>query len=233
VALWLAVHASGAHATLTGVLLALTVPARASRHPAEFERRVSALLERLRADRDDASTPDDALANEQMTRIAVAMEEASIAVQSPLQRMEHALATWVTFGVIPVFALCNAGIDLLAVRWSGVLADPVTLGVGCGLVLGKFAGVSTFAWIAVRLRLARLPAGVAWRHILGAAWLTGIGFTMSLFIAQLAFADPARVEAAKLGILLGSATAATIGLVWLYLARGARAAGARDYNEAT
>ena len=231
VALWLAVHASGAHATLTGVLLALTVPARGSRHPAQFERRAHQLLESLRGQREDLSTSDDPLANEQMARIAEAMEDASIAVQSPLQRMERALAPWVTFAVIPVFALCNAGIDLLAVRWSGVLGDPVTLGVGAGLVLGKFAGVSTFTWIAVRLGIGRLPAGVGWRHILGAAWLTGIGFTMSLFIGQLSFADPQRVEAAKLGILMGSTLAAIVGVAWLYLAAGRQPGPARVYNE--
>ena len=233
VALWLAVHASGAHATLTGVLMALTVPARASRRPAQFERRASELLERLREERTDAATPDDALANEQVAHIAEAMEDAAIQAQSPLQRMEHALAPWVTFAVIPVFALCNAGIDLRAVRWSTVLDDPVTLGVACALLFGKFLGVASFTWLAIRLGVGRLPAGVSWRHMLGAAWLTGIGFTMSLFIAQLAFADAQLVEAAKLGIILGSAFAAVVGMGWLYLAAGKQAAGVHDYNQAS
>ena len=88
---------------------------------------------------------------------------------------------------------------------------------------GKFIGVSLFSWIAVRLGWARLPSGVQWKHLMGAAWLAGIGFTMSLFIAQLAFADPEVVEQAKLGILLGSAISAVVGLIWLYCA-GSRAA---------
>ena len=144
-------------------------------------------------------------------------------VQSPLQRIEHALTPWVSFAVIPVFALANAGIDLGAVAWREALANPVTLGVMAGLVLGKFAGIGVFSWLAVKSGLARLPKGVGWRHLLGAAWLGGIGFTMSIFISQLAFTELAQVEQAKLGILLGSAIAAAIGLVWLIAAgRGER-----------
>jgi len=233
VALWLAVHASGAHATLAGVLLAATVPARPRREAAALEQRTAELLERLREQRNDAATSDDPLANEQMSRIAEALEEAGIAAQSPLQRMEHALVPWVTFVVIPVFALCNAGIDLAAVSWSGALSDRITLGVVAGLVLGKFTGVAGFSWLAVRAGIARLPQGVAWRHVLGAAWLTGIGFTMSLFIAQLALGEARAVESAKLGILLASAISAAVGLAWLYLAAGQQGAPVREYNEAT
>ena len=85
-------------------------------------------------------------------------------------------------------------------------------------MIGKFAGIGLFSWIAVRLGMARLPSGVAWRHLLGAAWLAGIGFTMSLFIAQLAFQDADAIERAKLGILLGSAVSAAVGLGWLWAA---------------
>jgi NhaA family Na+:H+ antiporter len=132
--------------------------------------------------------------------------------------MEHRLTPWVTFGIIPVFALSNAGIDLLSVSWREALTQRVTLGVMGGLVIGKFTGIALFSWAAVKLGIARLPTGVRWAHLLGGAWLAGIGFTMSLFIAQLAFVDAAHVEAAKLGILLGSAISAAMGLVWLYRA---------------
>jgi NhaA family Na+:H+ antiporter len=134
----------------------------------------------------------------------------------PLERWEHALTPWVTFVVIPVFALANAGIDLTAIEWSGALASPLTLGIVSGLVLGKFAGISLFSWLAIRAGVGRLPSGVTWPQLLGAAWLGGIGFTMSLFIAQLAFTDAAAIEQAKLGILAGSAVAALVGLVWLF-----------------
>jgi NhaA family Na+:H+ antiporter len=218
VALWLAVLASGVHATLAGILLALAVPARPSYAPASFERRIEQLLAAFRDDRRDESTSDDPLSNPRMASIAEAMEDSSGRVQSPLHRMEHHLTPWVTFVIIPVFALANAGIDLGAVQWSEALAHDVTLGVIGGLVLGKFAGIGLFSWAAVRVGAARLPAGVAWRHLLGAGWLAGIGFTMSLFIAQLAFDDARLVEEAKLGILLGSALSAAIGLTWLYIA---------------
>ena len=135
--------------------------------------------------------------------------------------MEHRLSPWVTFGVIPLFAMANAGLDLSAMPFWDVIVQPVTLGVILGLVLGKFLGISSFAWLAVRLGLAKLPGGVKWRHILGAAWLGGIGFTMSLFIAQLAFVgNPALFEEARLGIITASVIAAIIGLSWLYV--GAR-----------
>ena len=218
VLLWLAVHESGVHATLAGILLAMAIPARPAHTPAHFERRVAELQDAFRADRRDEETTDDPLSNRRMASIAEAMEHSAAAVQSPLQRIEHGLTPWVTFVVIPVFALSNAGIDLLQVAWREALTHNVTLGVISGLVIGKFAGIGLFSWAAVRSGIARLPSGVRWRHLLGAAWLAGIGFTMSLFISQLAFGAPGLVEQAKLGILLGSALSAVVGLVWLYMA---------------
>jgi NhaA family Na+:H+ antiporter len=216
--LWIALFHSGVHATLAGVLLALTIPAFPAHTPARYERRVQQLLDAFRADRRDTSTPDDPLTNRRMATIAETMERASAAVQSPLQRVEHRLTPWVTFAVIPLFALTNAGIDLSAVSWRDAPSEPVTLGVSAGLLIGKFVGISFFSWTAVTLGLARLPSGVAWRHLFGAAWLAGIGFTMSLFIAQFAFDDVHHIEQAKLGILIGSFASALIGLAWLYTA---------------
>jgi NhaA family Na+:H+ antiporter len=221
VALWLTIHNSGVHATVAGILLAMTVPARPAHTPVRFEARIEELLRAFRANRQDSSTPDDPLSNHRMASIAAAVEHSASAVQSPLQRMEHRLTPWVTFGIIPVFALSNAGIDLLSVSWREALTQRVTLGVMGGLVLGKFTGIALFSWVAVKLGVARLPTGVRWVHLLGGAWLAGIGFTMSLFIAQLAFVDAEYVEAAKLGILLGSAISATVGLIWLYRAGSA------------
>jgi NhaA family Na+:H+ antiporter len=216
--LWYAVLLSGIHATLAGILLAVVIPARPARTPAQFDRRIEELHGALRADRDDAATVDDPLRNDDMAAIAEAVERSAAAVQSPLQRMEHALTPWVTFLVIPIFAMANAGIDLGHIRWSEALASGVTLGVMAGLVLGKFSGIAIFSALAVRFGFARLPSGVGWKHLLGAAWLAGIGFTMSLFIAQLAFGDPAMIEQAKLGILLGSASSALAGAAWLFVA---------------
>jgi NhaA family Na+:H+ antiporter len=223
VLLWAAFLASGVHATIAGVLLAFTIPARPAFTPDDFERRINELRDAFRADRLDLDTPDDPLRNRRMTAIAESMEGSAAAVQSPLQRIEHALTPWVTFAVIPVFALANAGIDLAAVEWSQAFGSTVTLGILAGLVIGKFAGIGGFSWIAVKMGWARLPAGVEWKHLLGAAWLAGIGFTMSLFIGQLAFQDPALVEQAKLGIVLASAVSAAIGLAWLVWAGGKKA----------
>jgi Na+:H+ antiporter, NhaA family len=215
VMLWTAVLASGVHATIAGILLALTIPARPAYTPDEFERRIKELQGAFRDDRRDLNTPDDPLSNRRMTSIAEAMEASATAVQSPLQRIEHALTPWVTFLVIPIFALANADIDLRSVEWSQMFKSSVTVGVMAGLVVGKFAGISAFSWIAVRLGWGRLPVGVEWKHLLGAAWLGGIGFTMSLFIAQLAFQGDEFIEQAKLGILLASGLSAAIGLTWL------------------
>jgi NhaA family Na+:H+ antiporter len=221
VALWLALHASGVHATVAGVLLAFAIPARPARTPAQFEGRMAELQHAFRAEtRPEAS--DDPLRNHRMAAVAEAVESSAQAVQSPLQRMEHALTPWVTFLVIPVFALANAGIDLTAIDWRSAFANRLTLGVAAGLLAGKFAGIGLASALAVRLGLGRLPEGVSWMQLLGAAWLAGIGFTMSLFVSQLAFADAAERDAAKLGILAASVLAAAIGLGWLWVSAAAR-----------
>jgi NhaA family Na+:H+ antiporter len=218
VLLWFALHASGVHATLAGVLLAVMIPARPAHSPPDFEHRIDQLQDAFRADRRDPDTPDDPLSNSRMASIAEAMERSAVAVQSPLQRMEHGLTPWVTFVIIPLFALANVGLNVGAIDWSHLVASRVTAGVLAGLVFGKFIGVLGFSWLAVRVGIARLPRDVGWKHLAGAAWLAGIGFTMSLFITQLAFRDARLVEEAKLGILLASLVAAAIGLTWLFRA---------------
>jgi len=216
--LWLSMLQSGIHATIAGVLLAFTIPARSSFTLFEFEKRLIHLHGLFDAETADLSTPDCLLSNPCLYTIAQGVKDAARAVQSPLQRMEHALSPWVTFLIIPIFALSNAGIDFGEIQVGESLKQSVTLGVIFGLVVGKFLGISVFSWLAVKLRIGRLPAGVKWRHLLGVAWLGGIGFTMSLFISQLAFADPLMKEQAKLGILIASALSAGIGSLWLYLA---------------
>jgi NhaA family Na+:H+ antiporter len=129
---------------------------------------------------------------------------------SLLLRMEHALAPWVGYLILPLFGLANAGAQL-AGGWSDLLA-PLPLGIAAGLFLGKQAGILGAIWLAVRLRFAVRPAGAGWLHLWGMALLCGIGFTMSLFISALAFpAAPALVEEAKLGVLAGSMLSAILG----------------------
>jgi len=223
--LWYAVLVSGVHATIAGILLAFAIPARSWFTASDFEQKSVDLLAAFREQ--IGGGEDDPLRNARITSIAESVEHTASAVQSPLLRIEHGLNPWVTFFIVPVFALSNAGIDLGAVNWSGVFAHRVTLGVVLGLVVGKFIGIAGFSGLAVRLGLGRLPSGVTWKHLLGSAWLGGIGFTMSLFISQLAFKDPAHIEQAKLGILCGSALSAVIGLAWLFVS-AQRAGNAQD-----
>jgi NhaA family Na+:H+ antiporter len=136
------------------------------------------------------------------------------AAHSPIQRFEQMVHPWVAFGIVPVFALFNAGvaIDAAAIR---TLAFPVPLGIMAGLVLGKPAGIFMASWLAVKAGLATLPEGVSWRHVCGTAWLAGIGFTMALFISGLAFPGTGLESQAKLGILLGSLMSAVVGIAIL------------------
>jgi NhaA family Na+:H+ antiporter len=150
------------------------------------------------------------MANEEQQAAIHALEEACEKVQPPLHRIEHALHPWVTFFIMPVFALANAGVALSG-NFGETLVQPITLGVILGLLLGKPIGITLAAWFAVRTGVASLPTGVTWSHIHGAGWLGGIGFTMSLFIASLAFADESLLTMAKLGILTASLFAALIG----------------------
>jgi len=145
------------------------------------------------------------------TTIPLGMQERTM-----LERLEHRLAPLVSFCVMPVFALFNAGVPVAAALQGGV--NLVTVGAFVGLVLGKPIGIVGFAWLAVRFKLAELPQGVNWSMILGGGLLGGIGFTMALFIASLAFKNDALLESAKLGVLVASVVAALLGLIWLRFA---------------
>ena len=157
------------------------------------------------------------LSNEERQAALHALNHASYKLEPPLHELEHTLHPWVVFAIMPVFALANAGVQL-GEGIAGALTDPVSLGVVAGLVLGKQLGVTLFAWLAVKTGVSELPRGISWRQVYGAGWLAGIGFTMSLFITDLAFSDGALVEAAKLGILAASLITGVVG--WTIL-RGA------------
>jgi NhaA family Na+:H+ antiporter len=196
VALWVAVLQSGIHATVAGVLLAMTIPARTRIDPADF-------LERARGFIADFGSEPGEDPDEEHHAALWELEDLTESAQAPMLRMEHALHPWVAFLIVPLFALANAGVriggDLLATA-----TEPVVLGIVLGLVVGKQVGITLAAWLVVRAGLADLPGGVTWRHIYGAAWLGGIGFTMSLFIADLAFGDLQTLALAKIGILAAS-----------------------------
>lgn len=210
--LWLAVLASGVHATIAGVALAMAIPVRTRLNAQQFLNRGRRLLDHFEA---AAAGRDGAfMTNEEQQAALHALEGACEKVQPPLHRMEHALHPWVTFLIMPVFALANAGVVLTG-ESGAALMQPVAVGVILGLVLGKPLGIVLASWVAVRSGIASLPSGVSWRHIHGAGWLGGVGFTMSLFIAGLAFADEAVLTVAKLGILTASTIAAVAGSLLL------------------
>lgn len=211
VVLWCAMLASGVHATLAGVILACCVPGRPALSVREFHQQIDA----LQRDFNSQNLNNAPWSNQQLGILASSMESMAAAVQSPLRRMQNTIEPWVLFLIVPLFALANAGVDVRAFDLKSALSTPVTLGIVLGLVVGKFIGIGVLSWLSVKIGIAKLPSGVRWRHIFGVAWLGGIGFTMSLFVSQLAFSDPHFVEEAKLGILTGSAIAAVIGLLWL------------------
>ncbi len=170
--LWICVLKSGVHATLAGVIAALSIPLNAK----------------------DGS--------------------------SPLKHLEHILHPWTAFMVLPIFAFANAGVSLAGLQISDLFA-PLALGIAAGLVIGKQVGVFGFMFIATKLGLIRRPIGVSWMQLYGLACLTGIGFTMSLFIGNLAFVDPAQIETVKLGVISGSLVSGLQGYLILRFARPA------------
>jgi NhaA family Na+:H+ antiporter len=216
--LWLAVLASGVHATIAGVALAFAIPSRTPIDGRQFLESARRTLDHFEAASDDKRS---LMTNEEQQAAVHALEEGCEQVQPPLHRMEHALHSWVTFLILPVFALANAGVVLTG-NIGETLVEPVTLGVILGLVVGKPIGIFVATWLAVRSGLASLPAGVTWNHIYGAGWLGGIGFTMSLFIAGLAFTDEAQLTMAKLGILVASTCAAVVGSLLLMRGSGVK-----------
>ena len=208
-AVWFATFESGVHATIAGVAIGLLTPV----HPFQAARSVSDEAVRIaELTEDDPADPDADAAH--WRRLAWLSREAI----SPLARVEHGLHQWSSFVVLPIFALANAGIALGGDSLSAAARTPVALAVGLGLVLGKTLGLTLGALLAVRLGLSGLPSGTRWAHVAGIGALAGIGFTVSLFITELAYADAAVVEAAKIGVLAGSAVAALLGLALLWRA---------------
>ncbi len=205
--LWIAVLQSGVHATIAGVVLAMTIPSRTVLAPRRFLSHCRAVLDHF----ERAAQGTSALIKDEELQSAVeALEDSCEQVQPPLHRLEHGLHPWVTFLIMPVFALANAGVTFQG-NFATNLSQPVMLGVMLGLLLGKPLGITLAAWLAVRTKLASLPDGLTWNHIHGAGWLGGIGFTMSLFVAGLAFRDAQMLTISKLGILAGSTLAGLVG----------------------
>ena len=207
-AFWLAILRSGLHATIAGVILGMLVPVR-SYVPLETFGEVCA--ETLAEFRRAFASGDKALANRQLG----AMEYLIANTESPADRLTRKLHDWIAFLVLPLFALSNAGVTFSLATWKFLLHSPVAWGVLLGLFVGKPLGIVGACWIAVKMKVARLPKGVRWRHIVGVGAIAGIGFTVSLFISVLAFDDPALLDAAKTAVLSASLLSGIVGYLLL------------------
>ena len=204
--LWLAFLLSGVHATIAAVLAAFTIPARVKCDEITYGAKLDQLLLQFKAAHPNNSST---VTTEQLHILGEIRNVSKLAL-TPLQRLEHAMHPLVAFLIMPVFALANTGVGFSGDSLAQLTGN-VTLGVFCGLVLGKCLGIVGFIVLFVRLRLALLPPGFTPRIVLGAGFLAGVGFTMSLFIADLAFADKGLVEEAKMGILLASTVSGLLG----------------------
>jgi NhaA family Na+:H+ antiporter len=224
VALWLAFHEGGVHATIAGVVLGFAVPARARNRPGDVLASLGehlAHLDRARESRDEALATDELLY----------LDERISELQAPLDRFVDRLHPWVAFGVMPIFALANAGVTLGgggSAAWLG----PVAVGTALGLLVGKAVGIFGFTLVAVRLGLARIPGDAGRAKLLGVSTVGGIGFTVALFIASLAFPDaPELLDQAKIGVLAGSLAAGVLGALLLLRTRPVRARAAASREE--
>jgi NhaA family Na+:H+ antiporter len=220
---------SGIHATVAGILTAWTIPARSKFDLSRFGKLIESMGERIQqriaADKECVITQDE----EQRRGVVQTLIDGIHMVETPLQRLEHSLHIPVAFLVIPLFALANAGIPIELSQIPSLVTEPITLGIMIGLVFGKLVGIAGATLIAARLGLGELPEGTRTSHIIGVGFLGGIGFTMSIFIAELAF--PGQKEAlilAKTGVLFASITAGAIGMSWLYFTAGNETATVRS-----
>ncbi|HUM18398.1 MAG TPA: Na+/H+ antiporter NhaA [Candidatus Nitrosotalea sp.] len=211
---WLSIFTSGVHATVAGILVALLVPVRPRLAATEFLERASAELDALRA---SELTQESVLRDEAQLDALVALDDAATEMRPPGLTLERFLHPLQAFLILPLFAFFNAGVTYGS-RGLAALGEPVTLGIIAGLVIGKLVGVSLLSWLAVRAGYAGLPDGVTWPQVAGVGLLGGVGFTMSLFVSELAFGAGTLLDAAKVGILVASLTAGLCGYLVLWMA---------------
>ena len=210
IGVWMAFVFSGVHATIAGVLIALTIPARTKISENDYVRKLSKCINKFKKEESN----DNALLTKDQAHLLAEIENLNDKAQTPLQKLEHAMHPITAFFILPVFALSNAGVHIEG-SIIEMLLHPISLGIIAGLVLGKFLGISLLSHLTVWLKIASLPEGVSWRQIYGVAFLAGIGFTMSMFISDLAFKDEEMKQIAKVGIMAASLISATIGMIWL------------------
>jgi NhaA family Na+:H+ antiporter len=208
IGLWLAFLQSGVHPTIAGVLLAITIPTRRPPNTRSLLAQVKTVIDQFEMASEEEYIHEPA--------IVQTMETILERMQSPAQRLQRTLAPWSTYLILPIFALANAGVQI-NVAATQQLFSPVGLGVIFGLVIGKPIGISLLSWIAIRTGLAEMPGDLSLKQLVSASLLAGIGFTLSLFIANAAFGDSAMLSAVKINILVASILAGVIGTVALRL----------------
>jgi Na+:H+ antiporter, NhaA family len=207
--LWLTMFESGVHAALSGVILGLMAPASYFYNPETFVAAAQDLVDRFKLAR-------EAKSEEVQANILAQMEDLTQGTEAPLDRLERALQTWVGFGVVPIFALANAGVHVSGDTADAAISSTISQGVFFGLLLGKPLGIFFVTWLAVRLRICEMPRGATWPQVLGIGMLGGIGFTVALLITDLAFERELLIDEAKLGVLVASVAAAIVGLIFLW-----------------
>lgn len=215
IVLWIAMLKSGVHATLAGILLAFTIPMRPKYDPIRFLSQINEMVAQIKR---AYQREENIIKNDELRSRVQSLGEGIQLIQAPAQILEHKMHLPSAYLVIPIFSLANAGIPIDWASFGDIVAHPVSMGIVAGLVAGKLIGIAGFSWVAVKLGLTSLPHGLNFKHIAGVALMGGIGFTMSIFIAELGFAHHAQdLLIAKTGILLASVLAGVSGFLWLYL----------------
>ncbi|WP_346861070.1 Na+/H+ antiporter NhaA [uncultured Draconibacterium sp.] len=212
VVVWVLFLKSGIHATIAGVLMALTIPLRRKTDTRSFYRRGKDILDEFLS---ECNTQDEktVLTKKQLHAIDE-LEELTETTTSPLQHNEHQLHGWVSYLIMPVFAFANAGV---AFKFSGDTNISLSINLVISMILGNFIGIFSFSWLAIKLKIAELPENVNFKQLAGVSFLGGLGFTMSLFITGLAYNDAALIDSAKMGILFGSLIAGILGYATIRL----------------
>jgi NhaA family Na+:H+ antiporter len=206
VALWYALHHGGVHSTIAGVVVGMMIPARPARRGREVLESLHGYIGQLLREPED-----EAVRTAQLLHIEEQLED----IEPPLTRFVHLWHGWVAYGIVPLFALANSGISLKGMHLADLL-KPLPLGVMLGLFVGKQVGIFLFTWVALKAKLSEMPGRANMAQLHGVAVVAGIGFTVALFVAGLAFAqEPALLTEAKLGILLGSLVSAVVGYLLL------------------
>lgn len=213
--LWFCVFSSGIHSTIAGVLLAFAIPSGSRVNLDNFFDWSNKRLRMANSFYEGDETP--LVAQKDYITTVSSLSKISKQAVPPATRLEHKLYPWVYFLILPLFALTNADVAVTGLDFATVTSSPVVLGVFCGLVLGKPTGIMLFSFITIKTKIAQLPEFVTWRHMFGASVLGGVGFTMAIFVANLAYADAMLITEAKLSILVASTVAGIVGFVLLFL----------------